>query len=357
MLQKLIIDYDLPNSLLKEFKDNSNLIARISQDLQRDILSLRMVPIKQIFNKFPRVVRDISRKQNKQIDLRIIGEDTEIDKKIGDILSDPLVHLVRNACDHGLEDEAARTATGKTSTGNLILKAYNEGSFVYVEVIDDGRGINSQKVYDKALSKGLIEEGDNLSEKEIIQLILEPGFSTADQVTDISGRGVGMDVVKSSITSVGGTIDVSSSVGEGTRVIMKIPVTIGMSTSLLVRMGEEEFYAFPIENVAETIKVEKEQVKDLHYGKGIHYRGNVLPLFQMRTLLGDQDIELPDEVNIVITVTDAGKTGIIVDELLNRMDIAIKPVPEYFAHLDYIGGVTILGDGQAVLVLNVNKLF
>ncbi len=201
-------------------------------------------------------------------------------------------------------------------------------------------------------------EDATLTEKEIIQFILEPGFSTADKVTDISGRGVGMDVVKSSITSVGGFIDVSSSAGEGTRITMKIPVTIGMSTSLLVHMGGEEFYAFPIENVAETIKVSRDQVKDLHFGKGIYYRGNVLPLFQLSKLLGGDEKELAEEVNIVITVTDAGKTGIIVDKLLNRMDIAIKPVPEYFAHLNYIGGgVTILGDGQAVLVLNVNKLF
>ena len=253
--------------------------------------------------------------------------------------------------------QSERESSGKYGTGSLILKAYNEGSFVYIEVIDDGRGINSEKVYKKALSKGMVSEDANLSEKEIIQFILEPGFSTADKVTDISGRGVGMDVVKSSIVSVGGTIDVSSSKGEGTRVTMKIPVTIGMSTSLLVNMGGTDFYAFPIENVAETIIIDKAEVKDLHFGKGIYYRGNVLPLFQLSKLLGGEDKELDDEVSVVISVTDAGKTGIIVDELLNRMDIAIKPVPEYFAHLNYIGGVTILGDGQAVLVLNVNKLF
>jgi len=356
MMQRLIREFDLPSSLIKDFKDNSNLISRISQDLQRDIMSLRMVPIKQIFNKFPRVVRDIARKQSKQIDLRIIGEDTEIDKKIADILSDPLVHLVRNSCDHGIEPPEDRTRASKPEEGHLILKAYNEGSFVYIEVIDDGRGIDPKKVLAKAIQKGLASEDAVLTDNEIIQFILAPGFSTAEQVTDISGRGVGMDVVKSSITSVGGTIDVQSSVGDGSRVIMKIPVTIGMSTSLLVRMQPDEHYAFPIENVAETIKVAKEQVKDLHFGNGIYYRGNVLPLVQLSKLLGDREKDLADEVNIVITVTDEGKTGIIVDELLNRMDIAIKPVPEYFAHLNYIGGVTILGDGQAVLVLNVNKL-
>jgi two-component system chemotaxis sensor kinase CheA len=356
MMQRLIREFDLPTNLIKDFKDNSNLISRISQDLQRDIMSLRMVPIKQIFNKFPRVVRDIARKQNKQIDLRIIGEDTEIDKKIADILSDPLVHLVRNSCDHGIEPPEDRARASKPEEGHLILKAYNEGSFVYIEVIDDGRGIDPRKILAKAIQKGLASEDAVLTDNEIIQFILAPGFSTAEQVTDISGRGVGMDVVKSSITSVGGTIDVQSSVGDGSRVVMKIPVTIGMSTSLLVRMQPDEHYAFPIENVAETIKVAKEQVKDLHFGNGIYYRGNVLPLVHLSKLLGDREKDLADEVNIVITVTDEGKTGIIVDELLNRMDIAIKPVPEYFAHLNYIGGVTILGDGQAVLVLNVNKL-
>ncbi len=356
MMQRLIREFDLPTSLIKDFKDNSNLISRISQDLQRDIMSLRMVPIKQIFNKFPRVVRDIARKQSKQIDLRIIGEDTEIDKKIADILSDPLVHLVRNSCDHGIEPPEDRARASKLEEGHLILKAYNEGSFVYIEVIDDGRGIDPKKILAKAIQKGLASEDAVLTDNEIIQFILAPGFSTAEQVTDISGRGVGMDVVKSSITSVGGTIDVQSSVGDGSRVVMKIPVTIGMSTSLLVRMQPNEHYAFPIENVAETIKVAKEQVKDLHFGNGIYYRGNVLPLVHLSKLLGDREKDLADEVNIVITVTDEGKTGIIVDELLNRMDIAIKPVPEYFAHLNYIGGVTILGDGQAVLVLNVNKL-
>ncbi|MGE4266896.1 MAG: Hpt domain-containing protein [Deferribacterales bacterium] len=356
MMQRLIREFDLPTSLIKDFKDNSNLISRISQDLQRDIMSLRMVPIKQIFNKFPRVVRDIARKQNKQIDLRIIGEDTEIDKKIADILSDPLVHLVRNSCDHGIESPEDRAKASKPEEGQLILKAYNEGSFVYIEVIDDGRGMDPKKILAKAVQKGLAPDDAVLSDNEIIQFILAPGFSTAEQVTDISGRGVGMDVVKSSITSVGGTIDVQSSLGDGSRMVMKIPVTIGMSTSLLVRMESDEHYAFPIENVAETIKIAKEQVKDLHFGNGIYYRGNVLPLIQLSKLLGDEEKELADEVNIVITVTDEGKTGIIVDELLNRMDIAIKPVPEYFAHLNYIGGVTILGDGQAVLVLNVNKL-
>ena len=356
MVQKLIREFDLPTSLLKDFKDNSNLISRIAQDLQRDIMSLRMVPIKQIFNKFPRVVRDIARKQNKQIDLRIIGEDTEIDKKIADILSDPLVHLVRNSCDHGIETPPERSAASKPEEGHLILKAYNEGSFVYIEVIDDGRGIDPKKILAKAINKGLAPEDAVMPDNEIIQFILAPGFSTAETVTDISGRGVGMDVVKSSITSVGGNIDVQSSVGDGTRMIMKIPVTIGMSTSLLVRMSPDEHYAFPIENVAETIKVNKNQVKDLHFGNGIYYRGNVLPLVHLSKLLGEGEKELSEEVNIVITVTDNGKTGIIVDELLNRMDIAIKPVPEYFAHLNYIGGVTILGDGKAVLVLNVNKL-
>jgi len=355
LIQKIAREYALPSSLVKELKDNANLIARISQDLQRDILSLRMIPIKQVFQKFPRVVRDISRKQNKQIDLRIIGEDTEIDKKVADLLSDPLVHLLRNSCDHGIETAEERQESGKTPVGTVILKAYQEGSFVYIEVIDDGKGINTTKVREKAISNKLVSADTELSEKEIMQLILEPGFSTAEKVTDISGRGVGMDVVKTSVVNLGGFVDIQSTMGEGSRFVLKIPVTIGVSTALLVKLSSV-VYAIPIENVAETIKLPKEKIKDLHYGLAVHYRGMVLPLYSMKGLLDEEPGELPDEVCIVITNTDMGKVGLMVDELINRIDIAIKPVPEYFSHLSYVGGITILGDGQAVLVLNTNKL-
>lgn len=355
LIQKIAREYGLPSALVKELKDNANLIARISQDLQRDIMSLRMIPIRQVFQKFPRVVRDISRKQNKQIDLRIIGEDTEIDKKVADLLSDPLVHLLRNSCDHGVEMPEDRQKAGKTPSGTIILKAYQEGSFVYIEVIDDGKGIDTARVRAKAISNRLIAADAELSEKEIMQLILEPGFSTAEKVTDISGRGVGMDVVKTCVVNLGGFVDIQSTMGEGSRFVLKIPVTIGVSTALLVKLSSV-VYAIPIENVAETIKLPKEKIKDLHYGLAVHYRGMVLPLYSMKGLLDEEPGELPEEVCIVITNTDMGKVGLMVDELINRIDIAIKPVPEYFAHLSYVGGITILGDGQAVLVLNTNKL-
>ncbi|WP_022849678.1 chemotaxis protein CheA [Limisalsivibrio acetivorans] len=355
LIHNLAKEYGLPTNLVKDLKDTANLISRIAQDLQRDILSLRMVPIKQIFHKFPRIVRDISRKQDKQIDLKIIGEDTEIDKKVADLLSDPLVHLVRNSCDHGVENVEERKSAGKTPMGTVILKAYQEGSFVYIEVIDDGKGINTAKVLEKAISRGLVSESDQLDDKEIKQLILEPGFSTAEKVTDVSGRGVGMDVVKTSVLDLGGMVDIQSNLGDGTRIILKIPVTIGVSTALLVELRDET-YAIPIENVAETIKLERERVKDLHYGMAIHYRGMVLPVYTMSELLDNDPDELKEEVSIVITNTEKGKVGIVVDELVNRIDIAIKPVPEYFSHLSYVGGITILGDGQAVLVLNTNRL-
>lgn len=355
LIQKIAAEYDLPSNLIKELKDNANLIGRISQDLQRDILSLRMMPIKQVFNKFPRVVRDVSRKQNKQIDLRIIGEDTEIDKKVADLLSDPLVHLLRNSCDHGIEGPEERSRAGKPALGTIILKAYQEGSFVYIEVIDDGKGIDTKKVREKAVENKLIGTDADLTDHEIMQLILEPGFSTADKVTDISGRGVGMDVVKNSVINLGGTVDIQSKAGEGSRMVLKIPVTIGVSTALLVKMNAVT-YAVPIENVAETIKVGREKIKDLHYGLAVHYRGMVLPLHGLASLLDEEAKEPAEEVCIVITNTDVGKVGLMVDEFINRTDIAVKPVPEYFAHLAYVGGITILGDGQAVLVLNTNKL-
>ena len=270
-------------------------------------------------------------------------------------MSDPLVHLLRNSCDHGIELPDERQKSGKIAAGTVILKAYQEGSFVYIEIIDDGKGIDTEKVRNKAISSGLIMPDAELSEKEILQLILEPGFSTAEKVTDISGRGVGMDVVKTCVMNLGGFADIQSKMGEGSRVILKIPVTIGVSTALLVKLNSVT-YAVPIENVAETIKVGKDKVKDLHYGLAVHYRGMVLPLYSLKALLEEEPGELTDEVSIVIANTDMGKIGLIVDELINRIDIAIKPVPEYFSHLSYVGGITILGDGQAVLVLNTNKL-
>ncbi|MCD8490998.1 MAG: ATP-binding protein, partial [Geovibrio sp.] len=203
-------------------------------------------------------MRDISRKQNKQIDMRIIGEDTEIDKKVADLLSDPLVHLLRNSCDHGIETPEERQKSGKTPVGTVILKAYQEGSFVYIEVIDDGKGIKHCQVREKAVSNRLISADSELSEKEIMQLILEPGFSTAEKVTDISGRGVGMDVVKTSVVNLGGFVDIQSTMGEGSRFVLKIPVTIGVSTALLVKLSSV-IYAIPIENVAETIKLPKDK--------------------------------------------------------------------------------------------------
>ena len=355
LVMRLIKEFNLSPSFVKEFKDNAYLISRITQDLQRDIMSLRMVPIRNIFQKFARIVRDISRRQNKKINLQIIGEETEIDKKVADVLNDPLVHLVRNACDHGIEPPKEREEKGKTPEGTVILKAYQEGSFVYIEVVDDGRGIDPEKVLKKAIEKGIITGDEKLSQNEILNLIFEPGFSTAEKVSDISGRGVGMDVVKNSITMLGGNVDIQSEINKGTRIVLKIPVTIGVSTALLIE-NQGEVYAIPIESVVKTVKISADEIKDLHYGKGIVYRGSILPVYSLTEILLGEEKPLKGEISIVILDVEGEKYGLIVDNLLNRTDIAIKSVPEYFEHLHYISGITILGDGRAILVLNPHKL-
>ncbi|BAI80672.1 two-component system, chemotaxis family, sensor kinase CheA [Deferribacter desulfuricans SSM1] len=356
LVNRLATNYNLPTSVIKEFKDNVYLISRIAQDLQSDIMSLRMVPVKQIFQKFPRVVRDISRKHGKKIELLIVGEETEIDKKIADMLNDPLIHIVRNACDHGIETPEERVAKNKPEEGTLVLKAFQEGSFVYIEISDDGRGIDKDKVYNKALEKGTISPDDELTDDQIINLIFHPGFSTADKVTDVSGRGVGMDVVKTSIESLGGNIDIKTKKDEGTRIILKIPMTIGVSTALLIENNGEQ-YAIPIEDIIETLKVTAEDIKNLHYGYGIYYRNHVLPIYSLSEILGEEKKEFDGEISIIVLKTDSGQFGLVVDNYNNIIDIAVKPTPKYLSNLSYIGGITILGSGKAVILLNPNKLF
>ncbi|MGA1846614.1 Hpt domain-containing protein [Deferribacter abyssi] len=355
LVNKLAKNYNLPTNIIKEFKDNVYLISRIAQDLQSDIMSLRMIPVKQIFQKFPRVIRDISRKHGKKIDLIITGEDTEIDKKVADLLNDPLIHIVRNSCDHGIETPEERVSKNKPEVGTLVLKAFQEGSFVYIEVSDDGRGIDKDKVYKKALEKGLISPDETLTDDEIINLIFKPGFSTAAKVTDVSGRGVGMDVVRTSIESLGGSIDIKTKKDEGTRIILKIPMTIGVSTALLIDNNEEQ-YAIPIEDIIETLKVSAEEIRDLHYGYGIYYRNHVLPIYSLSEILGEEKTNFKGEISIIVLKTENRQFGLIVDNYNNIIDIAVKPVPKYLSHLSYIGGITILGSGKAVILINPNKL-
>ncbi len=356
----------VPQAMIRSLKDNLYLLSRVTNEMQQGVMSLRMVPIKGIFQKFQRVVRDISRKQQKMIELASEGDDTEIDKNVGDMLSDPLIHIIRNSCDHGIETPEERRAVGKPERGTILLKSWQEGSDLIIRVVDDGRGISRQKVYEKAKSIGM--DVASPDDDSILAVIFMPGFSTKAEATDISGRGVGMDVVNTAVTSLGGKVEVHSEEGSGTEITLTIPMKMGVSDALLVEsLGKT--YAFPLDYVVETVKIAPERLRKLHDRWGFCHRDEVLPAGTLEMLLdggnnGARKSRLKktdvtsdkEEVPMVIVKVGTGKLGVVVDRLCRNMEVAIKPVPESLSQIDVVSGVSILGDGRAVLVLNPEKL-
>ncbi len=344
-------------ALIRSFKDNLHLISRISNNIQTGMMAMRMTPIKGIFQKFQRVVRDIARKQKKQIEFLTYGNETEIDKKVADTLSDPLIHIIRNACDHGIESPEERIAAHKDEKGTIILKAEQEGRNLIISIIDDGRGLDRQRILEKARAMNIpikSEEDDS-----IFNIIFMAGFSTKQQITDISGRGVGMDVVQTSIKALGGEIRVHSQAGQGTNIALKIPMAMGISSALMVKAGKN-IYAIPFDYVLEMIKIKAAQIHHWRERSFIHYREQVIPIERLETLLQTADDPSSrhegDEIPIVILKTQTGKFGVRVDKLENRAEIAIKPLPEQMVGIRALNGVCLLGNGQVVLVLNPEEL-
>jgi two-component system chemotaxis sensor kinase CheA len=366
LLGELSVSVNMSQSLLKTFKDNFYLISRLTNEINQNVALLRMVPLKGVFSRFTRVIRDISRKENKKIKLITDGEDIEVDKKIADILSEPLIHLVRNACDHGIETPEERINAGKPEEGTVILRASQEGTNLIIKVIDDGRGMDRNRIYQKAISLGL-EAPPSIDDPNLFNLIFLPGFSTKEEVTDISGRGVGMDVVRNAITSLGGKIDINSKEGDGTEITLTIPTSIGVTLALMVEMNNG-IYAIPMEYIVETMKLPIRNLRKLHDRIGFYYRGDVLPLEKLDTLLdgrrdGYKSIrdfigykDETDEIPLVIIRVSEGKYGIVVDKLLRNMEITIKPMPDAISSVDMFNGVSISGDGRIILVLNPEKL-
>lgn len=345
----------LENADIKALRDNLRLFARITNELQYGVMNLRMTPIRGIFQKFTRVVRDISSRQGKRIDMTIEGGDTEIDKKVADILSDPLIHMIRNACDHGLEPPRERIAAGKPECGRLMLKAAHEGSNLALTITDDGRGIDRRQVFAKAARNGLPVNGPD--DPDILNVIFEPGFSMKEEVSDISGRGVGMDVVRSTLRELGGNVRIDSVQGRGSTFSLTIPMSMGVTTALHVAAGTGE-YALPMDGVLETVKVPPSALHDLGSGRGMPYRGHILPVAHLADLFpGSRNTSAAEDGDVedllVVALNGArGRYGVIIDKLLRNCEIAVKPVPEAFSELAFLGGVTILGDGRVLLVLN-----
>lgn len=333
----------------------TSMLGKISSDIQTGVMQARMVPIEGVFTRFKRIVRDISKQVGKEVNFVIEGEETELDKKIVDSLGDPLTHMVRNAIDHGIEDSETRVRNGKSSTGRILLRASHKGNSIWIEVQDDGRGMDAEKIGQHALKKGIVTESQlkKMSDIDKIHLTFLPGFSTAEKVTDLSGRGVGMDVVKTMISSVNGLIDINTELGKGTTFILKIPLTLAIIKALLVVIGDEIF-AFPLESVIEIVKVPVKEIYSVDGNDTIKLREHALSLIELQKVLGIKGGKAESHTHKkVVVVTDGNKNvGVIVDALVGEEEIVIKSLPEHFAHVKGITGASILGDGNISLILD-----
>ena len=318
-------------------------------------MKIRMVPINQIFSRFPRVVRDLQRDLNKKINLVIEGEDTELDKSVVEDLLDPIMHCVRNSVDHGVESPEARLKAGKSETGTVLLKASNEGNLIVIDIADDGAGIDAEKVKQKAISKGLIHPDKELTDQEAYQLIFMPGFSTAEKITNVSGRGVGLDVVKTMIDKLNGTVSVSSEKGKGTTFSIKIPLTLAIIQGLLVRVGKE-IYSIPIASVIESQRIKPEEINTIDNYEVLNVRNEVISVLRLARLFNIKESVQDEYCNIVIVGSKDKKVGIMVDSLIGEEDVVIKPLRDQFTNSPGIAGASILGDGSVSLIIDVGQL-
>jgi two-component system chemotaxis sensor kinase CheA len=344
---------------LTDLTETIEQMDRVTTDLQTVVMKVRMVPVGQVFNRFPRMVRDLSRDLNKEINLIIQGEETELDRTVIDEIGDPLVHLLRNAIDHGVESPAERQAKGKNPVGEVRLIARHEGNNVIIVVEDDGAGVNPEVVKQKALEKGLITqaEAEKMDAAEAVRLLFVPGFSTAKVVTDVSGRGVGMDAVKTKIESLGGMVDIETKVNEGSKFKIRLPLTLAIIQALLVDVGEE-IYAIPLGSIDSTINITPGDIKTIQSQEVILLRGQIIPIVRLNNLLGTASAasETQEELYVVIVHMGEQKAGVIVDTLIGQQEIVIKSLGKLLAGIKVLAGATILGDGKVALILDVGSL-
>lgn len=343
---------------LEELNQVVSSISLVTTDLQIAVMKTRMLPIAKVFNKFPRMVRDLSRELGKQIELEISGEETELDKSIVEEIGDPLVHIIRNSCDHGIEDGATRRAKGKPEMGLIQLKAYNEGNHIVIEITDDGKGLDPDLLRSKAVEKGMIteREADAMTDKEAFALIFRPSLSTAKVVTNVSGRGVGMDVVKTNIEKLNGIIDVDSELGQGTVIKLKIPLTLAIIQALLVG-AQEEYYAIPLASVLETVRIPLDEIYTIEGKNVLRLRDEVLSLVRLSDIFGVKQVYEGGEHTYVVVIGLAeSKLGVVVDTLVGQEEIVIKSLGDYLQGIEGIAGATIRGDGRVTLIVDVAAL-
>ena len=333
-------------------------LESVTTNLHESVMKVRMVPIESVVNKFPRMIRDLQKKLGKKMELYMSGEETELDRTVVDEIGDPLMHLLRNSADHGLESAAVRKERGKPEVGSIFLNAYQEGNNVVIEVRDDGNGIDVEAVRNKAIERGTItpEQAESMSEKEIINLLFLPSFSTAKQVSDVSGRGVGLDVVRSKIESLSGEVEVKSKLGVGSTWIIRLPLTLAIIQALMVVVGGEK-YAISLGNIQTIEDISPSDIKYVQSKEVITLRGNVIPLVRLNQVLGIESTRKPDENMIAVIVKKGDKqAGLIIDELMGQQEIVIKSLGKYINKSKEISGATILGDGEVALILDTNAL-
>lgn len=362
LFEELIIDRGRLEEITKEInhpvlKETVEKISRVSSDLQSIVLNLRMVPVSTVFNRFPKMVRQLARNLQKKIQLVISGEETELDRTVIDQIGDPLVHLLRNSIDHGIEMPEERLTKGKPEEGTILLKAYHSGNHVFIEISDDGGGINIEKVLNKAIKNGLVDEktAKNLSNEEIIEFIFSPGFSTSEQVSDLSGRGVGLDAVKNKIEQLGGTISVKTEKGQGSRFIIQLPLTLSIIAVMLVEIGKEK-YAIPLTSIVENIIFNKKDIQYAHNQPVLHFRDRVVPLLYLDKIFQVKDVEETDELSAVIIQKGDKWAGFVVSSFLGQQEVVLKSLGEYLKNVFAISGATILGNGEVALVIDPNAL-
>lgn len=354
-LQSLDIEKSKFNEIIPQ-------LDRVTMELHHIVMQIRMVPVGVMFSRFPRMIRDLSNKMNKEINFVMEGQETELDRSIIDELSDPLTHLLRNAIDHGIEKPEERKAKGKPLQGKIELKAYQKGSEIIIEVKDDGSGIDAESIGRKALEKGIVseEELEQLEKRDILDFIFHPGFSTAAEVTDVSGRGVGMDIVRNTVKKLDGQISIESELGSGSSFIISLPLTLAITQALMVKINGDVF-AIPINSVSETLTIAAENIKQVRGKDVIMLRENTIPLVSAAEIFGEDKLEnlKTEKKNFSVVILKSGDRyiGLIVGELLNQQEIVIKSLGNYLQDTDYISGATIIGDGDVALIIDVRDIF
>ncbi|MCI6751485.1 MAG: chemotaxis protein CheA [Selenomonadaceae bacterium] len=339
---------------LADLTETLEQMDRVTTDLQNIVMKVRMVPVSSVFNRFPRMVRDIAKELNKEINLTIEGEETELDRTVIDEIGDPIMHLLRNSCDHGVEEPDVRESKGKPRAGEVGLIARHEGNNVVIMVTDDGAGIDAAKIRAKAVEKGMIsqEEADKMDDADAVRLVFLPGFSTADHISDISGRGVGMDVVRSKIEALSGHVDVETKIDEGSVFKIKLPLTLAIIQAMLVKV-QEEMYAIPLGSIDSTINIQESEIKTVQNKEVIVLRGEIIPIIRMEKMLQVPHVKDSDETFVVVVHTGDAKAGIVVDNLIGQQEIVIKTLGSLFTGLKMFSGATVLGDGRVALILDV----